>query len=228
MVYTPDDHAILSELAVDVVHEIKNPVSLALANVALIRLSDASGGVMVCCDRIEKALKDINTLTVQFLQVIYKNPAPALRTFDMGLALEGVLSEYRAAWPEMTFRLTKPAQPLLHEGDETQMRMAFTNLIKNAVEAAGPRGCVEVTAEPAGSMMRITVRDNGAGMDEATLARVNNGRYTTKPAGSGLGLTICRSALARGGGRLYIANHADGGCEAVAILPLHDGKDSPI
>lgn len=209
-----------SELAVAAAHELKNPVMLAMAHVGLIRLADETPVIRAHCDRIEQALLEINALATMFIQI----SGGALKTdgaadVDITLLLQAITNEYRAAWPEIRFIYEPPAYPLWFTGEETQLHMIFTNMIKNAVEAAGPRGRVTITAEAADGFMRIAVRDDGQGLDETTLHKLTTGKFTSKPGGSGMGLMVCQMITARCGGRFELGNCAQGGGESVVTLP---------
>lgn len=210
--------ALRDEMARAVAHEIKNPVALAMANVALIRLTDDLDEMSGYCDRIERALMSINTLAQRLLC-----PEDAeSRAFDIAVLLETLTDEYRAAWPGITFYTGLPSHPLAFEGDEARIRMVFTNLLKNAVEAAGPNGRVEVLAEAADSEVTVCIRDSGSGLNEEAMSRIPSGRYSTKPGGSGIGLMICRSLVEGFGGRFGLHNKEGGsGCEAVVVLPVY-------
>ena len=90
------------------------------------------------------------------------------------------------------------------------------NLILNAVEAMeevgeGPRELVISTGAAESGEVRVAVRDSGPGLDSATLDRLFDTFYTTKPGGWGMGLSICRSIIEAHGGRLWAeANESRG------------------
>ena len=90
----------------------------------------------------------------------------------------------------------------------------FLNLIKNAVEAIGTSGTIRLhtrieTEFRMGAegrrqqFMRIEVGDSGAGVSEEQLAQLFTPFFTTKPAGTGLGLVLCQRIVGLHGGRLW-------------------------
>jgi len=107
--------------------------------------------------------------------------------------------------------------PLVH-ADRVQLQQVVLNLVINAVEAmsdAGDRsrellistGKVEGDADG----VLVAVRDSGPGLDPASLERLFEAFYTTKPGGLGMGLSICRSIIEAHGGRLWVeANEPQG------------------
>jgi two-component system, NtrC family, sensor histidine kinase HupT/HoxJ len=110
-----------------------------------------------------------------------------------------------------------PAEPLPVRGSPGQLMQVLMNLIDNARDATRgrPDAWVHLSAESDATHVRLLCRDNGAGMDEATLARVFDPFFTTKPIGqgTGLGLSISYGIASQHGGRLEAANGgaADGG-----------------
>lgn len=200
-----------------IAHEIKNTVALALANIGLIALSDEHHIMEGYCEHLERALIRINTLAHLFTQpVAAQDGVP-----DLWEVLSGAVNEYRASWPGVTFQFTRPESALIYNNaDGEQLRMVFTNLLKNAVEAAGPRGRVEITAQRSDDNAQVIIRDNGSGLDAFTAERLAQGCYTTKETGSGMGIAICRSIAARYGGSLEMSNNDHGGCEVSLSLPL--------
>jgi PAS domain S-box-containing protein len=81
-----------------------------------------------------------------------------------------------------------PAQPVHVEGDAGQLQRALTNIILNARDAMPEGGDIKVALAADGFVARITIEDNGPGMNEETRTRIFEPFYTTKPLGSGTGL----------------------------------------
>jgi signal transduction histidine kinase len=101
------------------------------------------------------------------------------------------------------------------------------NLIVNAVEALsqmsnGPLNMLISTKSEPGSVL-VAVRDSGPGLPEADSERVFNAFYTTKPAGLGMGLSICRSIVEAHGGRLWATPNEPRGAVFCFTLPV-EGK----
>jgi signal transduction histidine kinase len=91
-------------------------------------------------------------------------------------------------------------------GDRVQLQQVLLNLILNAVEArgsveTGPRELLISTEQDQTSVL-VVVRDPGPGIDPTDHERVFETFYTTKPSGTGMGLSICRSIVDAHGGKL--------------------------
>jgi two-component system sensor histidine kinase HydH len=105
-----------------------------------------------------------------------------------------------------------------------ELREALLNLYLNALDASPPGATVDVLVEQSPSETTLCVSDHGEGMSEATLRKLSLGRsFTTKPTGSGIGLTVVRSFVAARGGRLTIESTAGAGSTFTMHLPRHSG-----
>lgn len=114
--------------------------------------------------------------------------------------------------------------------DGLLMEQVFVNLFENAARYTPPGSILTVRALLDGPAMRITVSDNGPGLQRGAEERVFDKFYraTALPddgRGSGLGLAICRAIVKTHGGSIRAANGPSGGAEFIIQLPL--AKDSP-
>ena len=105
------------------------------------------------------------------------------------------------------------------EADSDQIEQALINLVKNAADAALPRGEVSVRWLARDGAAWIEVEDTGPGL--ASTDNLFVPFFTTKPSGSGIGLVLARQIVEAHGGHLTLANRGDRqGCVARVILPL--------
>jgi nitrogen fixation/metabolism regulation signal transduction histidine kinase len=103
--------------------------------------------------------------------------------------------------------------------DARQLEQVMINLLKNAAESGSPSGEITVAVQRTAPGFRIEVADRGTGLTEGTLRDALLPFYSTKPAGTGLGLTLCREIVEAHGGRLSLANRAGGGALVTVWLP---------
>ncbi|WP_456727228.1 sensor histidine kinase [Bradyrhizobium sp. USDA 3397] len=119
---------------------------------------------------------------------------------------------------------TQLADQLSHVyGDRVQLQQVVLNLILNAVEALGTveTGVREllISTKQDHSDVLFVVRDSGPGIDPTQLERLFEAFYTTKPNGTGMGLSICRSIINAHGGRLWAGANEPRGAVFQFTLP---------
>jgi len=110
------------------------------------------------------------------------------------------------------------------QGDDVLLRQAFSNLLRNAVEAcAGAKVVPKITVVGdivANTHLRISVNDNGPGIDPSVASRVFRPFYTTKGRGTGLGLAIVQKVIVSHNGRVTLAKSPHGGASVQVMLPI--------
>jgi signal transduction histidine kinase len=103
--------------------------------------------------------------------------------------------------------------------DPDQLEQLVINLVKNAVDAAGPGGEVAVRWAAKADTLRLEVLDSGPGLSGTDNLFVPF--FTTKPGGTGIGLVLCRQIAEAHDGTLTLENREDGaGCVARLELPM--------
>jgi nitrogen fixation/metabolism regulation signal transduction histidine kinase len=117
------------------------------------------------------------------------------------------------------FRLEGPVPQGAASFDASQLEQVMINLLKNAAESGSPPDDITVRVQRASPGFTIEVGDRGAGLSTDTLRDALLPFYSTKPAGTGLGLTLCREIIEAHDGRLSLANRAGGGALVRVWLP---------
>jgi FixJ family two-component response regulator/signal transduction histidine kinase len=110
-------------------------------------------------------------------------------------------------------------------GDRVQIQQLLLNLLLNAIDALETTPPqlrrIGVVARPSAAGLSVEIADNGCGMDEATLARVFQPFFSTKPAGMGLGLAIGRSIVASHAGTMNVRSTLGEGTVFRLELPAY-------
>jgi two-component system, NtrC family, sensor histidine kinase HydH len=110
-------------------------------------------------------------------------------------------------------------------GDEVLLRQAVSNLCRNALEACAeagitPRIVLEGTIDNAPRQLRLTVADNGPGIDPSLGDRIFRPFFTTRARGTGLGLALVQKIVVTHNGRVTVSGNPDGGATFQVSLPL--------
>lgn len=109
-------------------------------------------------------------------------------------------------------------------GDEVLLRQAFSNLLRNSLEACtggNVAAQLDVRGEVVGGDMLVTVDDNGPGLSPAALSRLFQPFATTKAAGTGLGLAIVQKVIVSHNGVIVAGTSPLGGARFQVRLPVH-------
>jgi two-component system, NtrC family, nitrogen regulation sensor histidine kinase NtrY len=123
----------------------------------------------------------------------------------------------------MVFRLEGGLPSRAASFDPSQIQQVMINLLKNAAESGSKPEDITVAVRDAADAFIIEVGDRGTGLAEGVLRDALLPFYSTKPTGTGLGLTLCREIVEAHGGRLSLANRPDAHTGAVVTLWLPYG-----
>jgi signal transduction histidine kinase len=114
--------------------------------------------------------------------------------------------------------------------DRVQLQQVFMNLVLNAIDAMEESGGeLTVKSELHDGQLQFSVSDTGVGLRVEEMDQIFSAFFTTKPNGSGMGLTISRSIVESHGGRLWaIANQGSGATFFFTLPPRSDAATSKL
>jgi signal transduction histidine kinase len=228
--------AAVGQAAAQVAHEIKNPLGSIRLGVAMLRDMTVAGEAHETIDLVERGIDHLNKLTVDVTQFSREKELSLERVNLHELldaSLELVADQVQAKRAPVERHYTSAA--LEGELDADQLRQVFVNLLANALDAseenspisittalvAGVRAAAGGNGSGAGApRARITIADNGRGMDAKTRARIFEPFYTTKKRGTGLGLAIVKKIVEQHGGAITVESAPNEGTRFHVELPL--------
>ncbi|MGF6539436.1 trifunctional serine/threonine-protein kinase/ATP-binding protein/sensor histidine kinase [Paraburkholderia youngii] len=222
--------ATMGQLAASIAHEVKQPIAGMMINATTAlrwlnrepaSISDVSGAL----DRIVKDANRAGEVLGRIQQLIKKAPPrkePVNINEVIGETTELVQGEARKSGAQLEMHLAE-GLPLV-EGDRVELQQVVLNLIINALEAMssveGIRHVHISTGEADGACVLVSVRDSGPGFGPNGAEHAFDAFYTTKPAGLGMGLSICRSIIDAHGGRLWASECSPCGAVVQFTVPL--------
>jgi signal transduction histidine kinase len=118
---------------------------------------------------------------------------------------------------------SQPADAIIL-ADRHRLDQVLTNLLQNAIDAAGPSGaiCCTIARTPDNAYCQLTLEDNGPGISGDRLSRIFEPFFTTKTKGTGLGLAITRRIIEAHHGKIEVDRSELGGARMTISLPAND------
>jgi PAS domain S-box-containing protein len=227
----------MGQLAASISHEVMQPIAAAITNAraalrllgsqppdveqvrqALGRIVDEGNRAANVVDRIRALIKK----TPQRKDDLKINEA----VLEVVALTQGEVATHGVS---VETQLTE-GLPLI-QGDRVQLQQVIINLIINAIEAMsgvgkGSRALLVSTAQEASGGVRVSVQDSGPGLDVEGLDRLFDAFYTTKPAGMGMGLSICRSIIEAHGGQIWASRNVGPGATFQLTVPVASAPDA--
>ena len=231
----------IGTMAGGIAHDFNNILSAILGNVELAKADCSPGSpVLESLLEIDKAGRRARDLVRQILTFSRNEPPQrsAVSLYEVTHDTERLLRVTLPPAIELHMQLPNDLPPVL--ADATQVEQALLNLCTNAVHAMGAhRGSIHVEAGALHPEQRLrerlgladsryvalTVRDNGPGMEPATLERIFEPFFTTKPVGqgTGLGLAVVHGVMRTHGGGVDVQSAPGQGSRFTLYFPVADG-----
>ena len=225
--------ATLGELSASLAHELNQPLTAILSNAQAARRF--LSGDMADPDEVNEILNDIihddrrAADIIKRLRALMRKKDLEFISLDLNKVIRGVAKLVnREAFSKDVVLVLDLADGLPHvRGDAIHLEQVVLNLILNSTEAMAERDRQSrelriLTAQHDENAIRVSVRDQGTGIDQAHIDGIFEAFYTTKPEGMGMGLSICRSIIEAHGGQLWAENNPDQGSTVSFTVPTYD------
>lgn len=222
---------LLGEMTASIAHEVKQPIAAIVANAgAAVRwLKAQPPNIDKAQQSLASIVRDGNRASeiINRIRALFRKLPVRRDRLDINEAIREVIALNEGNLQRNRIKLeTSLASGLpLVRADRIQLQQLILNLIVNAIEAmseAGdrPRELAVVSGGGGSNDVLVEVRDSGPGLDPASLDRLFDSFYTTKPEGTGMGLAISRSIVEAHGGRLWAAGNGPHGAVFRFTLPV--------
>lgn len=211
-----------------ITHELRNPLSSINLNAEMLMDSLHEHGidpvdpeVMPLLKTIIEEIDHLREITEEYL-VYARLPSPKLGHEQLDDIVQGLIDFHIWEWnqEEAQIELAIHKRDIPIQGDAHQLRQALLNILRNAVEANSPGKAIQVDVDTQEDFALVQIKDQGDGIDQATLARLFEPFFTTKSSGTGLGLAMTQQIIEEHHGEIQIESLPGQGTTFTIRLPL--------
>ena len=217
------------EMAKQVAHEIKNPLTpMKLSVQHLQRSFDPNDAefeekIKMFSDKMIRQIDTLSSIANEFSNFT-KMPKSKIAKIDLIKLLNDALELFAEIdRVKMHFTNNTSANTLMIDGDNEQLTRVFNNLIKNGIQAIpeNREGEIVVLLEEKDGSVEVEIRDNGIGIVDAKKEQIFVPNFTTKSAGSGLGLAMVKNIIDNHYGKVWFESDPPKGTSFFVSLPMH-------
>ncbi len=221
------------EMAKQVAHEIKNPLTPMKLSIQYLQNSASRGEQVDLPAMIKRVsttlIEQIDNLTniaTEFSSYA-KMPQASNEVFVINDVLASVHDLFRKR-EDMDIQLQVPINDLDVFADKSQIIRVFNNIVKNAIQSIPKtrRGLIHIKLYLEDETIVISFEDNGVGIDEHMREKVFYPNFTTKSSGMGLGLAICSDIIQSFDGNIYFETEKGVGTKFFIELPRHSFNEA--
>jgi hypothetical protein len=214
----------LAEFAAGAGHEINNPLAI-IGGRAQLLLEDETDPerrreLAVVSAQVKRAHEMIADM-----RLFARPPLPEPETIELVALTDGVVTDLSPQAAERAISISRSGDegPLEIDADRAQLEVALRALCKNALEAIGHAGHVEIALERVPGHVRIRVCDDGPGILPEDRPHVFDPFYSARQAGRGLGIGLskCWRIVTNHGGRIEVESEPPRGATFTITLPQH-------
>lgn len=211
-----------------VVHDLRQPISAVMLHIDLLRdrlPADESDGKSHPAANslrvIKKQVEDLSRALTLLLEEIQPSEVEE-RGFSLVEVLEDTmrLVAPQAAHEDVEVHLVTDNHAGRMSGSRQRIKQALLNMAVNALDAMSDGGTLKVAMKVVGNEAIVTLEDTGIGIKPEALGRIFEMHYTTKSAGTGVGLFVARDVIERHGGRIEVDTEVGRGTTFRVILPV--------
>ncbi len=212
------------EMAQQVAHEIKNPLTpmkLSLQHLQAAYRDGAENFGEIMKQVVRTVLEQIETLsriTSEFSQFA-RMPVRSISRCHVHEILRGAMRLY-SQHPGVSWTTEFSATRDAINADDEEIRRAFVNIFRNALQAMEYKGTIAISTSVRGEFIVVQIHDSGPGIAPELREKLFTPNFSTKTDGMGLGLTIVKKSMEDAGGSVEIGSLEGKGAVAIIRLPL--------
>ena len=213
----------LGEMAARLAHQIRTPLASTVLYVDQLSKDLDQVKRDRICTALKAQLSQTESLITSMLGFVRGGSLLCLEPAKVKGVVEEALSScdgiLEASGAEVTTNRINPSLTIL--AAPTELASVIANMIQNAIQVCEDKPEIEVWAGAINQhMMLIRVSDNGPGIPSDIIDQVFDPFFTTRAAGTGLGLAVLASVVQRHGGTVHATNRESGGAQFTILLPV--------
>ena len=214
----------LGRLTSGVAHEVKNPLNAMMIHLEIVKekLDVPPEQVKQSLEVIGSEIRRLDRVVQGFLKFIRPEEL-SLKLLDVNALLKDVVALLETEWQKDGIRFAFQFDPILPlmAADEELLRQAFLNILLNACQAMPTGGTVAISTEQeGGEIVRVSIADTGVGIPPEDIDKIFHLYYTTKPGGSGIGLSLVYRVAQMHDGSIEVSSEVGRGTTMVVRLPV--------
>jgi len=221
----------IGELTASLAHEVAQPIAAAAASAnACLRwltrdppdLEQARASALSIVNDAKRAAEIFSRI-----RLLFQKGAPQRESVDVNEIIRAMIAILRSEVMRHSISVRAELAPDLPHvmGDRVQLQQVMMNLVTNSIDAMkhvnGPRKLAINSQRAEHEQVMVCVSDTGVGLPPQQADQIFHAFFTTKPHGTGMGLSISRSIVESHSGRLWAADNSSGGASFHVILPTN-------
>jgi nitrogen fixation/metabolism regulation signal transduction histidine kinase len=214
------------EMAKQVAHEIKNPLTPMKLSVQLLERSwndqhpDFENKLKRFTQTLIEQIDTLSGIATEFSNFA-KMPTPSFDDINVKEIISASVNLFKDT-PNIIFKTELPEGAVFIRGDKDYLLRIVNNLIKNSIQAIPTErtGKIEVFVAKTSELISIKISDNGKGIEEEYKSRIFNPNFTTKTTGTGLGLAMVKNMVEIMSGRIDFKSEVNVGTEFYIQFPI--------
>jgi two-component system, NtrC family, nitrogen regulation sensor histidine kinase NtrY len=215
------------EMAKQVAHEIKNPLTPMKLSIQYLQLSVHKEGeelkelIQKTAITLVEQIENLSQIASEFSNFA-KLPQAENEVLVLNDLVTSVHELFRKSG-DIRFNLYVSLEEVKVFADKSHLLRVFNNLLKNAIQSipGDRKGEISIKLSKEDQLAVVKIKDNGQGIPAEMHAKVFYPNFTTKTSGTGLGLPICKSILESFGGKIYFDTQLNQGTTFTIELPLY-------
>lgn len=200
-------------------HEIKNPLSVCKGYLDMIDLNKEEKAIKYISIMKQEINRSLNIIS-DFVE--YNKIKIIKEDIDLNYLLDDVYDSFKILINNQKIKLeykSRDDEDIYFMGDYERLKQVIINLLKNALEATNENGRISIYSNIYKQYLEIIVEDNGIGMNEETLMKIEEMFYTTKQNGTGLGVALSSEIIKSHNGKLMYTSEPNKGTKVTIRLP---------